>query len=223
METTLASGRSASIAGEGRTPAELSLIAPKVFGIGFHKTGTTSLGDALTLLDYRVTGPNGIHVEGMDRATAWRLASGLLPGFDAFQDNPWPLLFRELDRRLPGSKFVLTVRPEADWIRSVVGDFGHKSTPMRRWIYGVGAPVGNEEVFLERYRRHTLEVTEYFDGRDDDLLVMRITEGDGWELLCPFLGQAVPHVPFPRSNRAEDHSPGRRPLARLRRLISRRP
>jgi hypothetical protein len=30
----------------------------KVFGIGFHKTATTSLAKALSYLGYRVTGPN---------------------------------------------------------------------------------------------------------------------------------------------------------------------
>ena len=29
------------------------------------------------------------------------------------------------------------------------------------------------------------------------LLTMRITEGDGFELLCPFLGVAAPDEPFP--------------------------
>ena len=33
---------------------------PKVFGIGFHKTGKTSLGHALERLGYRVAGPQGI-------------------------------------------------------------------------------------------------------------------------------------------------------------------
>lgn len=208
------------VEGEAKPRVTQPLITPKVFGIGFHKTGTTSLGDALALLGYRVTGPNGIHVEGMDRAGAWRLASGLLPDFDAFQDNPWPPLFRELDRELPGSKFVLTVRPEPDWLRSVIRDFGQKTTPMREWIYGVGTPLGNEEIFLERYRRHNLEVIEYFDGRNDDLLVMAITEGDGWGSLCPFLGRPLPDAPFPRSNPAVDPSLGRRSLTRFRRRVS---
>jgi hypothetical protein len=32
----------------------------KVFGIGFHKTATTSLATALSYLDYRVTDPNWV-------------------------------------------------------------------------------------------------------------------------------------------------------------------
>ena len=32
---------------------------PKVFCVGFHKTGTKSLGAALATLGYRVAGPRG--------------------------------------------------------------------------------------------------------------------------------------------------------------------
>jgi len=193
----------------------------KVFGIGFHKTGTTSLADALTVLGYQVTGPNGVRLRGIDHRSAWNLATDLLPRFDAFQDNPWPLLYRDVDRAVPGSKFVLTMRPDERWLDSVVRHFGADSTPMREWIYGVGSPLGHEDVFLDRYRRHNHEVAEYFRGRDHDLLVLRITEGDGWELLCPFLGHDVPDVPFPHSNRAAETS-GAGALTRLRRVLSRR-
>ena len=38
------------------------------------------------------------------------------------------------------------------------------------------------------YRLHQKNAIEYFRDRPDDLLVMNITAGDGWEKLCPFLG-----------------------------------
>jgi hypothetical protein len=40
-------------------------------------------------------------------------------------------------------------------------------------------------------------VKEYFRDRPDDLLVMNICAGEGWEKLCPFLGLAIPKVKFP--------------------------
>jgi hypothetical protein len=183
-------------------------MRPKVFGIGFHKTGTTSFGEALRLLGYRVTGPNGVHRKGMDTPMAMAITHELLPRFDAFQDNPWANLFREMDRELPGSKFVLTLRPEEAWLRSVVGHFGPRSTPMREWIYGAGygSPIGNEDLYLERYRRHNREVLEHFSDRPNDLLVIDITRGDGWELLCPFLGLEIPDDAFPHSNSAARRS-----------------
>src|SRR5438309_7687244 len=111
----------------------------KVFGIGFHKTGTTSLAKALSYLGYRVTGPNGVNNPDITREV-YNMAFDLAKRFDAFQDNPWPILYKELDERFPGSKFVLTVRSTSDWIKSVVNHFAEEETPMREWIYGVGRP-----------------------------------------------------------------------------------
>jgi Sulfotransferase domain len=183
-------------------------MQPKVFGIGFHKTGTTSLGEALRVLGYRVTGPNAVHRKGMDTAMAMAITQELLPRFDAFQDNPWANLFREMDHAAPGSRFVLTTRPEEEWLRSVVGHFGPRSTPMREWVYGAGngSPIGNEDLYLERYRRHNREVLEHFADRPNDLLVIDITRGDGWEALCPFLGLDIPEEEFPHSNSAAARS-----------------
>lgn len=191
--------------------------SPKVFGIGFHKTGTTSLGEALRLLGYRVTGPNGVHRRGMDHEMAWAIARELLREYDAFQDNPWAMLYRELDREAPGSRFVLTIRPEDAWLASVRSHFGSRSTPMREWIYGAGfgSPIGNEDRYLERFRRHNREVLEHFADRPHDLLVMDVTRGDGWELLCPFLGRAAPPGGFPHSNSASARA-GAGPWRRLK-------
>ena len=175
----------------------------KVFGIGFHRTGTTSLALALKLLGYRVTGENGINNPEIGKK-AYEIASEYVEDFDAFQDNPWPLLYREMDADYPGSKFILTIRDEDSWIQSVLKNFGGKDTPARRWIYGAGDPAGNEDVYLARYRRHNAEVQEYFKNRPQDFLVMRITEGDGWEKLCPFLGHPIPDEPFPILNTLED-------------------
>ena len=71
---------------------------------------------------------------------------------------------------------------------------------MRTWIYGVGHPGGNEPIYLDRYLRHNDEVREYFRNRPDDFLVMDITQGDGWEVLCSFLGKQRPVGKFPQIN-----------------------
>ena len=175
----------------------------KVFCIGFHKTGTKSLGEALGILGYRVTGPNGVKDPSV-ADNVWAMAQDLVERYDAFQDNPWPILYRELDERYPGSKFVLTQRDTQAWLKSQIMHFGQQITPMREWIYGVGCPVGNEQVYLERFERHYLEVGEYFQGRPQDLLVMDLARGDGWERLCPFLGVEIQAIPFPHTNKASD-------------------
>jgi hypothetical protein len=132
------------------------------------------------------------------------MAFELANRFDAFQDNPWPILYKQLDRKFPGSKFILTLRPSDEWIRSVVNHFSEKEMPMREWIYGVGHPKGNEDVYIARYERHNREVLEYFKDRSEQLLVLNITAGEGWTKLCPFLGEHIPSVGFPCANTASE-------------------
>ncbi len=196
----------------------------KIFCIGFHKTGTTSVGDALELLGYRVTGPNGSRDPDIAK-NVHSLAESLVEEYDAFQDNPWPIIYRELDEKYPGSRFILTVREPEAWVRSQVRQFGVRETPMRKWIYGVGCPEGNEEVFLERFNRHSREVRDHFRDRPGDLLVMDLAKGDGWGKLCPFLGAEIPDVPFPHANKASDREEAKRGAGKLvkeaRRLVRR--
>lgn len=175
----------------------------KVFCIGFHKTGTTSMGAALETLGYRVAGPFGVHDPDI-RSYALRRALEIAAHCDAAQDNPWPLFYRQLDERFPGSRFVLTVRDPQRWIESVSGHFGEQSTPMREWIYGAGSPLGNEEAYLARFERHRREVSDYFADRPEDLLVMDLEAGHGWPRLCAFLGCDPPGPPFPHANSRRD-------------------
>ena len=178
-------------------------MKPKVFCIGFHKTGTTSLELALKKLGYRVTGSFG--TKDPDIASKVHvMAYAIVDQFDAFEDNPWPLLYQELDQRYPGSKFILTRRPAAAWIQSQLRDFASTETPMRRWIYGedAGCPAGNEDTYIARYERHNHEVLGYFGDRTEDLLIFDLPKGDGWNKLCPFLGCEIPDEPFPHANKA---------------------
>ncbi len=175
----------------------------KVFCIGFHKTGTTSLELALKKLGYRVTGCFGTRDPDIAEKVH-EMAYAMVEEYDAFEDNPWPILYRELDQHFPNSKFILTRRPAADWINSQVKDFALAQTPMRRWIYGedAGCPKGNEDIYIERYERHNRDVLEYFSDRPDDLLVFDLPKGDSWDKLCSFLGLEVPSEAFPHANKA---------------------
>ena len=132
--------------------------------------------------------------------------SPTLERFYAASDLPIPLLYKELDRAYPNSKFILTMRDEVDWLRSVRDHFSYDKNPYRSgWdIYPFtnklheimyGRTDFDVITFLERYRRHTAEVIEYFKNRAGDLLVMK--EHD-WPKLCEFLGKPIPDVEYPR-------------------------
>ena len=104
----------------------------------------------------------------------------------------------------PGDQFILTVRDPDRWIASVVTHFGDAPIASHEFFYDVPTASGHEERYLERFHQHNAEVREYFADRPDDLLVMDIAAGDGWEPLCAFLGVPAPSGEFPRSNAREE-------------------
>ena len=176
-----------------------------MFGIGFHKTGTTSLGAALAALGYATCDGARALREAVGHHEMMRLLheNQLEPimrvaeHYDGFTDNPWFILFRELDRRFPGSKFILTVRDERRWLASAVRYFGESESDLRAWIYGSSRPVGHEQRWTERYREHIAQVKAHFRHRPDDLLVVDWEQGGGWDDLGRFLRRTAPSRPFP--------------------------
>lgn len=117
---------------------------------------------------------------------------GIAERGEAFHDNPWPIFYRELDLRFPGSRFILTLRDCASWIRSALNHFGSQAdprSPMRQLIYGAPTPVSHEDAYVERFRRHNEEVKAYFAGRPQDLLAIDLSERDALQPICDFLGR----------------------------------
>lgn len=187
-------------------PADLD-PRPKVFGIGFHKTGTTSLGRALRILGYRIQkgfnfnrpGKRIVIPEPVTLDKVRDVAFQMVPRYAAFEDNPWPLLFRELDAAFPGSKFILTTRDPQRWIKSASRYFGTKTNGMFELIYGRPGfcIAGNEEFARDRFERHNREVLEHFAGRTHDLLQWKLESEADWPMLCGFLNCPVPRATFP--------------------------
>ena len=116
------------------------------------------------------------------------------------------MIYKELDERIPGSKFILTLRDENSWYDSVSRHIGVLRNASHEWIYGrgKGLPMEHRENTIRVYNDHIKEVRAYFAERPGDLLEVDFTKGDGWEQLCPFLGKVVPDKPFPHYNKWED-------------------
>jgi hypothetical protein len=204
---------------------ESTVTAPKVFCIGFQKTGTTSLESALKILGYRVTSIFGRDLSiGTLRRDYIPMGLQIAQNHDAVQDMPWPLMYRELDEAFPGSRFILTWRESDRWIRSIVSHFGANPNVLQQLTYGDDAPfpVGHEYHYRHVYDAHNAAVRAYFRDRPQDLLEMNLSQGDGWEKLCAFLEAPVPAVPFPRENSAQARqSLAWRVRKRLKRLRTR--
>jgi hypothetical protein len=74
--------------------ADLFMKSPKVFCIGFHKTGTSSIGLALERLGYKVAGYGQFRDlarrADLDQAMLAERAIEVARSFDVGQDSPWP-------------------------------------------------------------------------------------------------------------------------------------
>lgn len=184
---------------------------PKVFGLGLSRTGTRSLTAGLQMLGWDTS-----HYP-IDEDTYTELAYGqydltLLKYHDGLTDITTVPYYQQLDQQYPGSKFVLTVRDRESWLRSCQNHwfnrpaFKHTDDPdeethllmrqlLRAAVYGCYNY--QPERFSWVYDKHVAEVKAYFRDRPDDLLILNICEGDGFDKLAPFLGVPKPAEPFP--------------------------
>jgi hypothetical protein len=166
----------------------------KVLGIGLSKTATTSLHKALEHLGYK----SGHMVSPLT-----------FDNYDALSDVTVTVRYKELDKKYPGSKFILTIRADLEaWLDSCARHFPksialRSTNPeaiaeiryVRETLYG-GFDF-DRELWRTAYGRHMEDVGSYFANRARDLLVIDICAGEGWEKLCPFLGRDIPAEPFP--------------------------
>lgn len=182
----------------------MTATRPKIFGIGLSKTGTTSLAHALEILGYRTK-----DYPGLSRYRAGDLSSvdlAVVEAYDALTDTPIPSFYRELDQRYPGAKFILTVRASEGWLKSCKKQFNEKLAAKQNEAHNqlfldlYGCTAFDEQRFRDGYDRFVRGVLDYFGDRPDDLLVIDVTAGEGWEKLCPFLGRTPPDLPFPKAN-----------------------
>ncbi len=168
----------------------------KIFGIGFHKTGTTTLQVALNMLGFTSCDIRHDLLASI-KAGDFQPVRQVVAQYDAFVDNPWPIIYRQLDELYPNSKFILTWRDSQKWYQSCVKHFNSKKNPMREWIYGAGCPLGHEETYISVYEKHNREVLDYFRNRPNDLLVLNWENGSRWKALCDFLEVPVPPLGIP--------------------------
>jgi len=180
----------------------------KIFGIGLNKTGTTTLGRCAKILGYRYTECDRGLLEDVILRNDFTRIRQTVERFDLFEDWPWPLIYKDLDRMYPGSRFILTTRKNENvWLDSLKSH-SMRTSPLqhcRKLAYGYNFPHGHEQEHLELYRRHNDNVRAYFKDRDRDFLEICWENGDGFEKLCKFLGREVPAVPLPHANKKGDH------------------
>jgi hypothetical protein len=190
-------------------PARPPLPYTKVFGIGLNKTGTTTLGRCLSRLGFS---HESCRHDLLDCYRAGDLDSIFknIDQFDAFEDWPYPLMYRELfDRFGDRARYVLTTRSSPErWLNSLKSH-SLRTPPdrhCRRAAYGYDYPHGRESEHLAFYEQHNQSVRDFFRERSAEHLLLEVCweTGDDWTRLCAFLGFPVPRKPFPHANKGGD-------------------
>ena len=185
----------------------------KIFGIGLSRTGTRSLATALDILGFQaahwhagfrefITIKNGKPVLQLEN----------IRSYDAGCDIPIAPFYKELDQEYANAKFILTIRNEESWLDSVRSHIDknpwwwpfsslkkhYKAMVLRKFVYG--SMRFHKNVYLQAYRRHNQAVIDYFAHRPNDLLILNICNGEGWEQICPFVSKSIPNERFPSTN-----------------------
>jgi hypothetical protein len=189
---------------------------PKIFGVGLSKTGTTSLGEALRLLNL-----NNLHNDRTFLPFLYENYdfNGRYDHLDAVEDLPTAAYYEQMLKAYPDAKFILTTRETDKWYESFKL---HTERAIRRWggfvpfriqklhelVYGSWEP--SEELWKNHYEAHNRRVQQVIPA--DQLLVLNIVDNEeGWDTLCPFLGSKEgpcakdSKVDFPHANTGVDN------------------
>jgi hypothetical protein len=175
---------------------------PKVFGIGLHKTGTSTLRECLRILGYNVCPePEGHRCIRDVMRKEYGTTIALAQQYDAFEDTPWNFakMYQRLSNTFPTAQFVLTVRDPERWYASLmrwVNKYNNARDP--GFVGALGMPVvaARRNKLLTAYQRHNKNVIRYF-RKSTQLLVLDWEQGDGWAKLCQFLALPAPDCPLP--------------------------
>ncbi len=204
----------------------------KVFCVGFHKTGTTSLEQVLIDFGYRVGDQAvGEMLLGDCQHQDYNRLIRLCEAAEAFQDTPFcqPAVYRVLDKTFSDAKFILTVRDSQErWFQSLVrfhtrlfssdpsrlpteADLDNAMYRYRGFVlelvkFGYCYPdvaLYDEVRYKQFYTKHNQEVIEYFSDRPDKLLVLNVAQPGAYQELAAFLNVKVSEKKkFPWKNKS---------------------
>ena len=184
----------------------------KLIGAGFGRTGTTSLKAALEKLGFDPCYHMTEVFAHPDHADFWVAAwhgepvdwDGVLGDYEATVDWPACTFYKELMRRNPEAKVLLSVRDPERWYESTRSTIYELTFTGRRsslakdiiWQGTFDGRFEDKSYAIEVFERHNEEVKRHVPR--ENLLVYEVKEG--WGPLCEFLDVPVPDEPFPYLN-----------------------
>jgi len=172
----------------------------RVFGIGYPRTGTSSLTQALRNLGY--TTYHAPFASSFKNLHNW---AGQYEALTDLHTHVTDFDALKLLSSYPDAKFVLTVRHPSKWIDSVSTHFKHL-----RWLCNLSPStraINNLDLKKDSLEAHTQHVSEGFKraGKSNQLLILDVSEPEAYNKLAEFLGKGRRKGAFPRRNWKEVH------------------
>jgi hypothetical protein len=172
---------------------------PYVFGIGFPKTGSTSLAASVNLLgipslhnrSHKGT-PLKFHIQ-LNNIKNRRLfdAYSLDQKYRGFFDFGGEKVYKTLYAQYPNSLFIFHTRKIDDWLTSICYLLNSR-TKMQGKVF--------PEQLAEQYEVTSREIRSFFSNKPNQFLEIDVCASEGWDKLCKFLDVPVPDVLFPHKN-----------------------
>jgi hypothetical protein len=225
-------------------------MAIEIIGAGFGRTGTLSLKFALEKLGYDKTYHMMELIATPEHLKHWQqLEAGGEPDWDELFENykasvdfPGCIYYKEMMKRYPNAKVILTVRDPEKWYKSCSDTIAKDMPPVATAIMSVVSLVNpklrkmmgvfrfakktvwkrffqdrfhsDKEFAMKVFTDFNEEVKKFVPA--DKLLVFEVK--DGWAPLCKFLNKAVPLESFPKVNDTEEFNNRRKIFARKRKV-----
>ncbi|MFT4848225.1 MAG: hypothetical protein ACI8Q1_001832 [Parvicella sp.] len=201
----------------------------KIFGIGLNKTGTTSLGKALSDLGYHVAPQQEGEILFADVIEGrMNKLKTYCRKYEAFQDIPFsmPGFYKKLYALYPNARFILTTRNNSDvWYKSLTefhsrvfnngngipnkddllaSNYIYKGYAYESIVKLFGAELYNEKFYKAIYDQHIEDVSNFFDGKPN-CKTLNISEPNSYLEMCDFLGVNPKSKVFPHVNKMNDN------------------
>lgn len=199
----------------------------KIFCIGRNKTGTTSLEVALKEFGFKIG--NQENAELLIKHYAKGNFAPIIKyckTAQAFQDVPfsWPYTWFILYNYFPDAKYILTIRDEEEWYKSITTfhsklfaegkripnkkDLLNAKYRYKGFLWEANRAVWktpendiyNKEMFLKNYNTHN-EIVQHFFMDKPNFLCIDVSKRDSYCKLATFLNKKPIHKSFPHYNK----------------------
>ncbi|KAI0549777.1 P-loop containing nucleoside triphosphate hydrolase protein [Xylaria curta] len=208
-----------------RTGTRGLYLALKQLGLApYHMTEVVNAGTpALKIL------ADGMNAEWLHEGTPYGRAEfdKWFADYDVIIEMPFFML-RSTLKAYPDAKFLLTERDPEKWAKSFMNTIGWAALRLRRlpmsifkrfdnfafymdrfngqmvdyYTNGLGVSEEGRKALVENYKLYISEVKRLVPP--EQLKVVKLEDGFGWNELCPYLGVPIPDTPWPSLNNPEE-------------------